>query len=123
MTIEDLEKKMLENKAELDKSMQKLKESIIELSNLIKSENKPTERWKPGKGEFYNCILSDGSIGSYMNVNDSIDEDRIKASSAFPTNMPLDDVVMMHQFINEMESICWQLKISKNFISHQCVIF
>ena len=47
------------------------------------------------------------------NVNDSIDEGRIKSSNAFPRNMPLDDIVLMHQFINEMELILWQLGIKK----------
>lgn len=116
MTIEDLEKKILETKAELEKS-------IIELSNLKKSENKPPERWEPAIGQDYKTILSDGSIETQQHVNDHIDHYSIKLGNTFPLDMPLNDVVMMHQFINEIESICWQLKISKNFTSHQCVIF
>ncbi len=116
--LEDLEKKILENKDELDKSMQKLEKSIIELSNLIKSENKQSEnkqseRWKPSRGELYKSILSDASVECYKNVDDSIDGGRIKSSNAFPKNMPLDDIVIIRQFINEMELICWQLGVQK----------
>lgn len=120
MTIKDyLEKKILENKAELDKCSQKLEKSIIELSNLIKSENKQSEnkqpeRWKPSKGKTYKSILSDGFVGEYQFIGDPIDQKRIKFGNAFPLGMPLDNVVMMHQFINEMELILWQLGISSS---------
>ncbi len=107
MTIEDLEKKILETKAELEKS-------IIELSNLKKSENEPTKRWKPSRGELYKSILSDASVGCYKNVDDSIDEGRIESSNAFPKNMPLNDIAIIRQFINEMELICWQLGVTSS---------
>lgn len=79
------------------------------MSELEQAKNEPAERWNPSNGELYKSILSDASIDGYRFVEDRLDQDHIKFGNAFPEDMPLEDVVMLHQFINEMELICWQL--------------
>ena len=83
------------------------------MSELEQAKNEPAERWNPSNGELYKSILSDASIDGYRFVEDRLDQDHIKFGNAFPEDMPLEDVVMLHQFINEMELICWQLGVRK----------
>lgn len=76
----------------------------------IKKE-KPTERWKPSQLETYKIIFSDGKFDVLRYDDDAIDRARVDFGNAFPPDMPLEYVVMLHQFINEMELICWQLGV------------
>jgi len=95
---------------EVKKELAALQEKVAKIEQ---AKNEPTKRWKPSRGELYKSILSDASVGCYKNVDDSIDEGRIESSNAFPKNMPLNDIAIIRQFINEMELICWQLGIQK----------
>lgn len=96
---------------EVKKELAALQEKVAKIEQ---AKNEPTKRWKPSRGELYKSILSDASVGCYKNVDDSIDEGRIESSNAFPKNMPLNDIAIIRQFINEMELICWQLGVTSS---------
>lgn len=95
---------------EIKKELVALQEKVAKMEQ---AKDEPTERWKPSKGEFYKSILLDSRIQEYQFTDETFDRNRIKFGNAFPEDMPLDDVVMMHRFINEMELICWKLDIKK----------
>jgi hypothetical protein len=98
---------------ELEQIKKELATLQAKVAKMEQAKNEPTERWKPIKEEFYNSIFRDSIIVEYQFTDDTFDQNRIKFGNAFPKDMPLDDVVMMHQFINEMELICWQLGVRK----------
>jgi len=91
---------------EIKKELASLQEKVAKMGQ---AKDEPTERWKPSKGVDYKFIVSTAIIGEYEFTGHSIDEAHIRFGNAFPKDMPLDDVVMLHQFINEMGLICWQL--------------
>ncbi len=95
---------------EVKKELAALQEKVAKMKQ---AKEEPTERWKPIKEEFYKSIFRDSIIVEYQFTDDTFDQNRIKFGNAFPKDMSLDDVVMMHQFINEMELICWQLGVKK----------
>lgn len=101
--------------SELEQIKKELVALQAKVAKMESAKDKSTERWKPSKhGEKYKCILSDADIMEFEFIGDVYyDQDRINSGNAFPKDMPLDDVVMMHQFINEMELILWQLGIKK----------
>lgn len=100
---------------ELEEIKKELVALQAKIAKMEQAKNEPTERWKPSKhGEKYKCILSGGEIMEYQFFGDTYyTQDQIESGNIFPKDMPLDNVVMMHQFINEMELICWQLGIKK----------
>ena len=91
---------------EVKKGPAALQEKVAKMKQ---AKNEPTEKWKPTRGEFYKLILPDGSINKTLHTEDYTDQGCIKFGNAFPLDMPLDNLLMIHQFINEMELICWQL--------------
>lgn len=98
--------------------IEEVKKELVALqakvAKMEREKDKPTEKWKPCHGELYKSILSDaGILESPFVEGNPHDQNRIRFGNAFPTYMPLDDVIMSHQFINEMELICWQLGIKK----------
>ena len=95
---------------QIKKELAALQEKVAKME---RAKDKPTEKWEPSYGNSYKTIHPDGSIYPSKHANDQLDKQRIAFGNAFPEDMPLDNVVMMYRFINEMELICWKLDIKK----------
>jgi hypothetical protein len=95
---------------QIKKELAALQEKVAKME---RAKDKPTEKWEPSYGNSYKTIHPDGSIYPSKHANDQLDKQRIAFGNAFPEDMPLDNVVMMYRFINEMELICWQLGVKK----------